>query len=94
MPNKKNKRGSGNKNTQFENAISSSMRDGFRSMRDFMDSPGMQGPDERQREEQLRKQFIKATRDMAKDDMGSVGLPTSRYMNNELERLRQMRRKK
>ena len=94
MPNKKNKRGSGNKNTQFENALSSSMRDGVRRMSDFYDSPGMQGPDERLREEQLRKQFIKATRDMAKDDMGSVGLPTSRYMNKELERLRQMRRKK
>ena len=94
MPNKKNKRGSGNKNTQFENAISSSMRDGVRRMSDFMDSPGMQGPAERKREEQLREMFIKATRDMAKDDMGSVGLPTSRYMNNESERLRQMRRKK
>ena len=30
MPNKKNKRGSGNKNTQFENALSSSMRDEYK----------------------------------------------------------------
>jgi len=65
MPNKKNKRGSGNKNTQFENALSSSMRDG---MRDFMDSPGMQGPLERQREEQLRQMLIENTRKMAKED--------------------------
>jgi len=91
---KPKKRGSGNKAKQFENAISSSMRDGVRTMKDFYDSPGFQSPIERQQEEQLRQQFIKATRDMAKDDMGSVGLPTSRYMNKELERLRQMRRKK
>ena len=66
MPNhKKNKRGSGNKNTQFENALSSSMRDG---MRDFMDSPGMQGPIERQREEKLREMLIENTRKMAKED--------------------------
>ena len=65
MPNKKNKRGSGNKNTQFENAISSSMKDG---MRGFMDSPGFQGPVERQREEQLRQMLIENTRKMAKED--------------------------
>ena len=94
MPNKKNKRGSGNKNTQFENALSSSMRDGVRTMRGFMDSPGMQGPEERQREEQIRKMLIKSTRDMAKDEMGQAPMPSLRYMNNELERLRQMRRKK
>ena len=56
---KKNKRGSGNKNTQFENALSSSMRDGVRSMRDFMDSPGMQGPAERIREQQMRDMYMK-----------------------------------
>ena len=86
----KPRRGSGNKAKQeeaFNNALSSSMRDG---MRDFMDSPGMQGPVERQREEQLREMFIKAT----KDEMGQTPTPTSKYMNNELERLRQMRRKK
>ena len=59
MPNKKNKRGSGNKNTQFENALSSSMRDGVRSMRDFMDSPGMQGPAERMREQRMRDEYMK-----------------------------------
>ena len=72
MPNKKNKRGSGNKNTQFENALSSSMRDGVRRMSDFYDSPGMQGPAERQREEEIRKMLMKQyeqmTRDMAKEE--------------------------
>ena len=68
MPNKKNKRGSGNKNTQFENAILSSMKDGIGKTRGFMDSPGMQGPDERRREEQFREMFIEATRKMAKED--------------------------
>ena len=67
MPNrKKNKRGSGNKNTQFEQAIMKDMQEqGFRGL---MDSPGFQGPAERQREEQLRQMLIENTRKMAKED--------------------------
>ena len=86
MPNKKNKRGSGNKNTQFENALSSSMRDGVRRMRDFYDSPGMQGPAERQREEQLRQMFIKATREMAEEEGRRRVSPPTR-MNQGARRL-------
>jgi len=69
MSNKKNKRGSGNKNTQFENALSSSMRDGVRRMSDFYDSPGMQGPAERQREEQIRKMMMRDYERMSRDEM-------------------------
>ena len=83
---KKNKRGSGNKNTQFENALSSSMRDGVRSMRDFMDSPGMQGPEERMREEQIRKMLIKSTRDMAREEGQRRAKPPMR-MNQGARRL-------
>ena len=88
---KKNKRGSGNKNTQFENALSSSMREGVKRMRDFMDSPGMQGPAERQREEQIRKMMMRDYERLSKDEM--LRASPSRYMNNELEKLRRMRRK-
>ena len=69
---KKNKRGSGNKAKQeeaFNNALSSSMRDGVRRMSDFYDSPGMQGPTERQREEQIRKMMMKQYERMSKDEM-------------------------
>ena len=52
MPNKKNKRGSGNKNTQFEQAIMKDMQEqGFRGL---MDSPGLS---DRNLEEQRRKAY-------------------------------------
>ncbi len=79
MPNKKNKRGSGNKNTQFENALSSSMRDGVRRMSDFYDSPGMQGPAERKREEEIRKMMMKQYEQMSRDEM--LRAPVSRNMD-------------
>jgi len=90
MSNKKNKRGSGNKAKQFENALSSSMRDGVRRMRDFYDSPGMQGPAERQREEEIRKMIMKQHERMMKDEM--LRAPVSRNRDSELERLRRLRR--
>ena len=43
MPNKKNERGSGNKNTQFEERIMADMR----KNPNFMDSPGFQSIEER-----------------------------------------------
>ena len=52
MPNKKNKRGSGNKNTQFEQAIMKDMQEqGFKGL---MDSPGLS---DRNLEEQRRKAY-------------------------------------
>ena len=57
MPNKKHKRGSGNKNTQFEQAIMKDMQDqGFRGL---MDSPGLS---DRNLEEQRRKAYKDYTR--------------------------------
>ena len=58
MPNhKKNKRGSGNKNTQFEEAIMKDMQEqGFRGL---MDSPGLS---DRNLEEQRRKAYKDYTR--------------------------------
>ena len=100
MPNhKKNKRGSGNKNTQFENALSSSMRDGVRRMSDFYDSPGMQGPAERQREEEIRKMMMKEyermTRDMAKQEGQRRVKPPISRMNQGARNLteQEMRRR-
>ena len=63
MPNrKKNKRGSGNKNTQFEQAIMTDMQEqGFRGL---MDSPGLS---DRNLEEQRRKAYKDYTkRNLAK----------------------------
>ncbi len=62
MPNKKNKRGSGNKNTQFEQAIMKDMQEqGFRGL---MDSPGLS---DRNLEEQRRKAYEDYTkRNLAK----------------------------
>jgi len=52
MPNKKNKRGSGNKNSQFEQAIMKDMQEqGFRGL---MDSPGLS---DRNLEMQRRKAY-------------------------------------
>ena len=58
--NKKNKRGSGNKSKQFDAAISKDIREGgLNKLRGFMDSPGMQGPAERMREQQMRDEYVK-----------------------------------
>ena len=65
---KPKKRGS-DKKAKFEDAVSSSMRDGVRTMKDFMDSPGMQGPTEREREEQIRKMMMKQYERMSRDEM-------------------------
>ena len=93
MPNKKNKRGSGNKSKQFDAAIAKDIQEGgLDRLKGFMDSPGMQGPAERQREEQIRKMIMKQHERMMKDEM--LRAPVSRNMDNELERLRQLRRKK
>ena len=35
------------------------MREGVKRMRDFMDSPGMQGPAERMREQRRRDEYMK-----------------------------------
>ena len=89
---KKNKRGSGNKSKQFDAAIAKDIQEGgLNRLRDFMDSPGMQGPAERQREEQIRKMMMRDYERMSKDEM--LRASPSRYMNNELEKLRRMRRK-
>ena len=53
----KPRRGSGNKAKQFDEAISKDIREG--GLRDFMDSPGMQGPLERKREQEMRDQYIR-----------------------------------
>ena len=51
---KSSQRGSGNKSKQFDRAI---LKDMGRTMNQgYMDSPGFQGPMERQMEQQLRKQ--------------------------------------
>ena len=61
MNKKKNKRGSGNKNTQFEQAIMKDMqKQGFRGL---MDSPGLS---DRTLEEQRRKAY----EDYAKKNLG------------------------
>ena len=62
MPNKKNKRGSGNKNTQFEQAIMKDIQEqGFKGL---MDSPGLS---DRNLEEQRRKAYEDYTkRNLAK----------------------------
>ena len=58
--NKKNKRGSGNKSKQFDAAISKDIREGgLDRFRGFMDSPGMQGPDERMREQRMRDEYMR-----------------------------------
>ena len=60
MPNKKNKRGSGNKSKQFDAAIAKDIQEGgLNRLKGFMDSPGMQGPDERMREQQMRDEYMK-----------------------------------
>ena len=58
--NKKNKRGSGNKSKQFDAAIAKDIQEGgLNRLRGFMDSPGMQGPDERMREQRMRDEYMK-----------------------------------
>ena len=60
MSNKKNKRGSGNKSKQFDAAIAKDIQEGgLNRLRDFMDSPGMQGPDERMREQRMRDEYMR-----------------------------------
>ena len=60
MPNKKNKRGSGNKSKQFDAAIAKDIQEGgLDRLKGFMDSPGMQGPTERMREQQMRDMYMK-----------------------------------
>ena len=62
MPNKKNKRGSGNKNTQFEQSIMKDMQE--QDFRGLMDSPGLS---DRNLEEQRRKAYRDYTkRNLAK----------------------------
>ena len=58
--NKKNKRGSSNKSKQFDAAIAKDIQEGgLDRLKGFMDSPGMQGPDERMREQQMRDEYMK-----------------------------------
>ena len=60
MPNKKNKRGSGNQSKQFDAAIAKDIQEGgLDRLKGFMDSPGMQGPDERMREQRMRDEYMK-----------------------------------
>ena len=60
MSNKKNKRGSGNKSKQFDAAIAKDIQEGgLDRLKGFMDSPGMQGPDERMREQRMRDEYMK-----------------------------------
>ena len=57
--NKKNKRGSGNKSKQFDAAIAKDIQEGgLDRLKGFMDSPGMQGPDERMREQRMRDEYM------------------------------------
>ena len=65
MPNKKNKRGSGNKNTQFEQAIMKDIQEGgLNKLKGFMDSPGLS---DRTLEEKRRKAYEDyAKRNLAK----------------------------
>ena len=56
---KPKKRGSGNKAKQFDAAISKDIREGgLDRFKGFMDSPGMQGPDERVRELRMRDEYM------------------------------------
>ena len=57
---KPKRRGSGNKAKQFDAAISKDLQEG--GLKGFMDSPGMQGPAERMREQQMREQYMKEAR--------------------------------
>ena len=58
--NKKNKKGSGNKSKQFDAAIAKDIQEGgLNRLRDFMDSTGMQGPDERMREQRMRDEYMR-----------------------------------
>jgi hypothetical protein len=60
MPNKKNKRGSGNKSKQFDAAIAKDIQEGGLSrLKDFYTPPGFQGPIERGKEFERREQYIK-----------------------------------
>tara|TARA_Y100000401_G_scaffold83785_1_gene69068 strand:+ start:323 stop:544 length:222 start_codon:yes stop_codon:yes gene_type:complete len=54
---KPKRRGSGNKSKQFDATISDAIREG--GLKGFMDSPGMQGPAERAREQQMREMYMK-----------------------------------
>ena len=57
---KPKRRGSGNKAKQFDAAISKDIREGgLDRFKGFMDSPGMQGPAERIREQQMRDMYMK-----------------------------------
>ena len=57
---KPKRRGSGNKSKQFDATISDAIREGgLDRFKGFMDSPGMQGPAERAREQQMREMYMK-----------------------------------
>ena len=67
MPNKKNKRGSGNKSKQFDAAISKDIQEGgLNRLKGFMDSPGFQSPNERMMEQRMRDRYME---EMKKRDL-------------------------